>query len=76
MDFINPEPHERYTRTQYFDPVSKYTAWIEFIKSSSKGRSGSLFVISEAILSDSHKLKSYYVYYSNDSGHGGGGGGG
>lgn len=74
-DFFNPEPHERYTRTQYFDPIGKYTAWIEFIKSSAKGRSGSLFVISEAILSDSHTLKFYYVYYSDDSGGGGGGGG-
>ena len=75
MDFINPEAHERYTRTQYFDPISKYTAWIEFIRTSSKGRSSSLFVISEAILSDSHTLNSYHVYHSSDSGHGGGGGG-
>ncbi len=73
-DFFNPEAHERYIRTQYFDPIGKYTAWIEFIKSSAKGRSGSLFVISEATLSDSHKLKFYYVYYSDDSGGGGGGG--
>ena len=75
-DFFNPEPHEGYTRTQYFDPIRKYTAWIEFIKSSAKGRSGSMFVISEAVLSDSHVLKSYHIYVSDDSGHGGGGGGG
>ena len=73
-DFFNPEAHERYTRTQYFDPIGKYTAWIEFIKSSAKGRSGSMFVISEAVLSDSHVLKSYHIYVSDDSGHGGGGG--
>ena len=75
-DFFNPEAHERYTRTQYFDPIGKYTAWIEFIKSSAKGRRGSMFVISEAVLSDSHVLKSYHIYVSDDSGHGGGGGGG
>lgn len=74
-DFFKPEAHEKYTLTQYFDPVRKYTAWVEFIRSSTKGRRGSLFVISEAVLSDSHTLKSYHIYHSNDSGHGGGGGG-
>ena len=74
-DFFKPEAHEKYTRTQYFDPVGKYTAWMEVINSSTKGRSGSLFVICEAVLSDSHILKSYHIYVSDDGGGGGGGGG-
>ena len=71
--FFKPETHEKYTLTQYFDPVRKYIAWVELINSSTEGRSGSLFVISEAVLSDSHLLKSYYVYISHDTGTGGGG---
>tara|TARA_B100000900_G_scaffold81897_1_gene66099 strand:+ start:170 stop:1102 length:933 start_codon:yes stop_codon:yes gene_type:complete len=73
-DFFKPETHEKYTLTQYFDPVRKYIAWVEVINSSTEGRSGSLFVISEAVLRDSHVLKSYYVYFSHDTGGGGGGG--
>jgi len=72
-DFFKPETHEKYTLTQYFDSVRKYIAWVEVINSSTEGRSGSLFVISEAVLKDSHILKSYYVYISHDTGGGGGG---
>ena len=72
-DFFKPETHEKYTLTQYFDSVRKYIAWVEVINSSTEGRSGSLFVISEAVLRDSHILKSYYVYISHDTGGGGGG---
>jgi uncharacterized Zn-finger protein len=78
VDFFKPETLERYTRTQYFDPVRKYIAWIELIRSPGMGRQGSRFVLSEAILSHDHALASYTVYYSGVSsgGDGGGGGGG
>lgn len=75
VDFFRPEPVEKYTRTQYFDPARKYIAWIELIRSPSMGRLGSRFVLSEAILSNDYSLGAYTVYYSHDSGHGGGGGG-
>ena len=75
VDFFRPESVEKYTRTQYFDPVRKYIAWIELINSPGKGRQGSMFVLSEAILSNDYSLGAYTVHYSSDSGHGGGGGG-
>ena len=75
VDFFRPEPVEKYTRTQYFDPVRKYIAWIELIRSSGGGRQGSRFVLSEAILSNDYSLGAYTVYYSS-GGDGGGGGGG
>jgi uncharacterized Zn-finger protein len=74
-DFFSPETLEKYTRNQYYDPVRKYTAWVEQITSSGLGRQGSMFVLSEAILGNAHLLCAYRVYYSVDSGHGGGGGG-
>jgi hypothetical protein len=75
FNFFFPEKLERYTRTQYYDPKRKYTAWVELITSPGLGRKGSMFVLSEAILGDAHMLRAYRVYYSDDSGHGGGGGG-
>ena len=75
VDFFRPEPLEKYTRTQYFDPNRKYIAWVEWIRSPGMGRQGSRFVLSEAILSNDYSLSAYTVYYAVDS-HGGGGGGG
>ena len=74
VDFFRPETLEKYTRTQYFDPVRKYIAWIELIRSPGMGRQGSRFVLSEAILCNDHALGAYTVYYSS-GGDGGGGGG-
>ena len=74
FNFFFPEKLERYTRTQFYDPKRKYTAWVELITSPGLDRKGSRFVLSEALLGDAHELSAYLVYYSDDSGHGGGGG--
>ena len=73
--FFSPNPLEKYTRIQYYDPVRKYMAWVELITSPGLGRKGSTFILSEAILGGAHMLCAYNVYSWEDSGHGGGGGG-